>query len=68
MPQLLVLALLGAGLWAGYRWYRWQMKQVAEDLRAAEEALKRRDENAIPTLEEDPETGVYRPARNRPGR
>ena len=63
MPQLLVLTLLGAGLWAGYRWYRRQIKQVASELRAAEEALRRRDENAIPTLKQDPDTGVYRPVR-----
>ena len=63
MPQLLVLTLLGAGLWAGYRWYRRQVKEVASELRAAEEALRRRDETAIPTLKQDPETGVYRPAQ-----
>lgn len=63
MPQLLVLTLLGAGLWAGYRWYRRQVKEVASELRAAEEALRRRDETAIPSLEQDPETGVYRPAQ-----
>ena len=61
MPQLLVLTLLGAGLWAGYRWYRRQVKEVASELRAAEEALRRREENAIPTLKQDPETGIYRP-------
>ena len=63
MPQLLALTFLGAGLWAGYRWYRRQVKQVASELRAAEEALRRREENAIPTLKQDPETGVYRPVR-----
>ena len=68
MPQLLVLTLLGAGLWVGYRWYRRQVKEVASELRAAEEALRRRDENAIPTLQQDPDTGVYRPTSNRPAR
>jgi hypothetical protein len=64
VPQLLILSLLGAGLWTGYRWYRRQVKEVAGELRAAEEALRKQDENAIPSLKEDPETGVYHPAQN----
>lgn len=68
MPQLIALTVLGAGLWAGYRWYRRQVKQVADELRAAEEALRKREESAIPTLQQDPDTGVYRPTSNRPAR
>ena len=61
MPQLLVLALLGAGLWAGYRWFRKEMVRVQADLRDAETMLKRKDGRNIPTLELDPRTGAYRP-------
>ena len=67
MPQLIALGLLGAGLYAGYRWIARQGEQVAAQLREAEEALRRREAARVspanaPRLEADPETGIYRPA------
>ena len=65
MPQLVALALFGAGLWAGYRWLRKISARVAEDLKRAEDGLAKRSElsdKTVPTLERDPETGIYRPA------
>ena len=61
MPHLLLVLLAGAGVWVGYRWYRKEQARVREALGQAEEELRRRDENTIPTLKRDPETGVYKP-------
>ena len=36
MPQLAVLALLGAGLYAGYRWYARTARHIAAEVRRAE--------------------------------
>ena len=61
MPQIIVLALAGAGLYAGYRWVRKRAKS------AAREAVRRDPEDAqgkprdLGSLERDPDTGVYRP-------
>ncbi|MBI1383671.1 MAG: hypothetical protein GC150_01990 [Rhizobiales bacterium] len=63
MPQLIAIALAGAGLWAGYRWLRKESKRISEDLRKAEEQIaRRRSESMAPSgeLVADPETGVYR--------
>lgn len=65
MPQILFLLLIGAGVWAGYRWYQRETKRVSSTLKRAEEELRRRDahgEDKIPELHQDPETGIYRPA------
>ena len=66
MPQLVVAALLGAGLYAGYRWVSRTARQMldeAERSRAAEEA--RRANGAVTkdlgALELDPSSGVYKP-------
>lgn len=64
MPQLIGLVLAGAALWAGYRWLRKETRRVEAELNDAEQALKRGEEKAIPTLKRDPETGVYRPSRD----
>lgn len=61
MPHLLILALAGVGLWAGYRLFRKEMRRVQSDLKDAESALQRKQADDIPTLEQDPKTGEYRP-------
>jgi hypothetical protein len=62
MPQVLLLVAAGAALvLAGRRWFVEEKRRIAAELRAAEEALARREaESAIP-LERDPATGIYRP-------
>lgn len=62
MPHLILIALAGVGLWAGYNWYRKEQERVKAQLRAAEAELKKRQENAMPKLKRNPETGVYEPA------
>ena len=64
MPQILLFFVAGAGLiLAGRRWYRDEQRRIVAELRAAEEALARREaESAVP-LERDPATGIYRPKR-----
>jgi hypothetical protein len=63
MPQLIALALVGAGLYAGYKWLSGKARRaVAEaERRAAEAAGAPRD---LGVLEWDAAAGVYRP-RNR---
>jgi hypothetical protein len=61
MPHLLLVLLAGAGVWAGYSWYRKEQARVRDALGQAEEELRRRDENAIPTLKRDPDTGIFEP-------
>jgi predicted negative regulator of RcsB-dependent stress response len=60
-PQLIFLALIGAGVWAGYRWYKKESARIRSELKKADEELKQRDKKSIPTLKLDPETGEYRP-------
>ena len=69
MPQLIALAVVGAGVYAGYRWVRTQLQRVEQSARAAEADMRRRaGERAgqprdLGTLEYDAETGEYRPRR-----
>jgi hypothetical protein len=66
MPQVLLLIAAGAGLLlAGRRWYVRERDRIAADLRAAKEAMERRDEKPVVRLELDPLTGIYRPKRLR---
>ena len=69
MPQLVVLALVGAGLYAGYRWFSRTAKEVTAQIRRTEDELLRRAsgqalEKDMGVLEYDPATGVYRPTRH----
>jgi hypothetical protein len=63
MPQVLLIIAAGAGLWFARRFLRKEQGRVAEDLRAAEEAMERRELDSAVPLEQDPVTGVYRPKR-----
>ncbi|HUU65805.1 MAG TPA: hypothetical protein VMW57_00775 [Methyloceanibacter sp.] len=63
MPQVLLLIVAGAGLWLARRLLRREQGRVADDLRAAEEAMERRELDSAVPLEQDPATGVYRPKR-----
>ena len=65
VPQFFVLALVGAGLYVGYRWLTQATQQITIDVRTAEDELRRRASAALEkdmgALEYDPVTGVYRP-------
>ncbi len=61
MPQLIGMIVVGFAAWTGYRWLRKEWRRVQADLSEADEALKQRREKAMPTLQRDPETGVYKP-------
>lgn len=67
MPQVIALALLGAGLYAGYRWFTRTTSEIAAQMRRAEEELRQgaagRIEKNLGALEYDPAAGVYRPQR-----
>lgn len=69
MPQLIALALVGAGLYAGYRWFSRAAKEITAEIQRAEEELRRRaGVGTLPKdmgeLEYDPVTAVYRPKRH----
>ena len=65
MPQILIIVAVGAGLLLVRRWLRRERERVAATLRAAEDAMERRNiDHAVP-LEQDPATGVYRPKQPR---
>lgn len=66
MPQVIALALLGAGVYAGYRWVTRATREIADQMRRAEEELRQeasagRVEKNLGALEYDPIAGVYRP-------
>jgi hypothetical protein len=68
MPQVIALALLGAGIYAGYRWFAHSMREMARRMRDADDQLRRQEatgriEKNLGALEYDPVTGVYRPVR-----
>jgi hypothetical protein len=67
MPQVIALALLGAGIYAGYRWFTRAARQMALEMQRAEEEPRQgpagRNEKNLGALEYDPAAGVYRPER-----
>lgn len=69
MPQLMVLALVGAGIYAGYRWLWRPARMIAAEVRRAEDEIRRGAarslERDMGQLEYDPISGVYRPVRRR---
>jgi hypothetical protein len=68
MPQLVALALVGAGLYAGYRWFARTAKEITAEIQRTEDELQRRMAGVLPKdmgeLEYDPAIGVYRPKRH----
>jgi hypothetical protein len=66
VPQVIILALMGAGLYAGYRWFA-RAKEMAAELQRTQEDIRRATGGAIEknlgALEYDPASGVYRPSK-----
>jgi len=65
MPQILLLAAVGAGLLLLRRYLKREQERIVSDLRKAEEAMERRDIDSAVPLEQDPATGVFRPKQKR---
>jgi hypothetical protein len=64
VPQLTILALVGAALYAGYRWLSRSNRAIAVRVRRTEDELRRRAAaKDMGPLEYDPATGTYRPTR-----
>jgi hypothetical protein len=66
MPQVVALAVVGAGLYAGYRWVSRQVGRMQAEARRAEDEIKRRAAAAaepkdLGSLVYDDAKGVYRP-------
>jgi len=68
VPQLIVLALVGAAIYAGYRWLWRPARLIVAEVRRAEYEMRRTAAGRayakdMGRLEYDPRTGVYRPSR-----
>ena len=67
MPQFFALALVGAGLYAGYRWLARAAREIASEVAREEDAFRHRAGGALEKdmgrLEYDPVSGEYRPVR-----
>jgi len=67
MPQLMIAAVLGAGLYAGARFLARAAQKMADEARRAQDDLMRQATGAVEknlgNLEYDPATGVYKPAK-----
>lgn len=66
MPQLLILAAIGAGVYFGGRWVRKTVSKINRDLEKAAN-IRRQEKSKTPPpekdfaeLKKDPKTGVYR--------
>jgi hypothetical protein len=61
--------LVGAGLYAGYRWLTRTAREITAEVRRAEDELRQRAgvavEKDMGRLEYDPTAGVYRPKDQR---
>jgi hypothetical protein len=65
MPQLIALALVGVGVYAGYRYVANHFRQRSElNEKRAMENQRAAAPQEIGELEWDAEAGVYRPRRN----
>lgn len=70
MPQLLILATIGVGVWMGARWASRKARQIARDMEASRRAAAGRQKASsgyehvrsakVTELQQDPETGVYK--------
>jgi len=66
VPQVIALALLGAGLYAGYRWLARAARDLGARLQRPDEPRRQSRgpiEKDLGALEYDPASGVYRPAK-----
>jgi hypothetical protein len=65
MPQLIFLAAVGAGAYAGYRFLKTIVHTVAADLEKATVEVRERTRSAdakdLGALDYDPQSGVYKP-------
>lgn len=64
MPQLIALALVGAVGWYAYSVLKKKLAELAEqDRKDAQKRPGTTNGKVIDELEQDPETGVYRPKK-----
>lgn len=67
MPQLVLLAAIGAGAYAGFRWLKRTADTLAAEMKAAEVEVRERAgagrAKDLGQLEYDPASGLYRPVR-----
>ena len=63
--KLVSLVFIGVVAWAAYRFLSRQQVKVQEDLRNAEARMDEKVSKGTSNLEQDPETGVYRPKKDK---
>ena len=62
MPQLIALVLIAAVVWYGYSAFKKELAKLAEqDSKDAKKHPGTSRSKVVDELEQDPETGVYRP-------
>lgn len=65
MPQVVLLAAIGAGLYAGYKALMRAGERLAAELKRTEDEASQHAANAaqkdLGTLQYDPRSGVYKP-------
>jgi hypothetical protein len=65
MPQVVLLAAIGAGVYAGYRALLRAGERFAAELKRTEDEARQRatagPEKNLGTLQFDPQSGVYKP-------
>lgn len=66
MPQLMALAFIGAGLYAGYRFVKSAASVITAELKPKAQQPKTQPgviEKDLGALEFDPKSGVYKPVK-----
>ena len=61
--QLIFFATTGIAVWFGSRWVKQEVNRVDAQLERLNRALDMAKVSRIPTLQFNPRTGVYQPAR-----
>lgn len=65
MPQILLIAAIGAGLLLVRRYFKKEQARIKSELAKTKDAMEKRDLESTVPLEQDPATGVYRPKEPR---
>jgi hypothetical protein len=61
MPPLVAMAAAAAAFTVGARWLQREWRRVNAELERAEAATRKPHSAEVPTLRQDPQTGVWRP-------
>jgi hypothetical protein len=63
LPQLMIVAGMSVALWVAARWVRREVARVDSEMRRTQTSLDRVQNDRVPRLQLDPETGRYYPVK-----